>query len=137
VTATNSENGTFNGMGRRKQPHASRLRVLVVDDHETVVQALARALSKYFEIVTAYNGDQAFGLIATMSFDAAVVDHDLPDTTGPEILKRLHERTPLALRVLISGHQIPGIEFLRSSGIVHRFFLKPVDVREIRRLIQS
>jgi DNA-binding response OmpR family regulator len=85
----------------------------------------------------AYNGREAFRFIEEMSFDAAIVDHDLPDTTGTEILRRLFKSVPSAIRVLMSGRDVPEIDALCSSGLVQHFLPKPLDLSVIRDCLQS
>jgi CheY-like chemotaxis protein len=134
LRARNSEYHIDYRLNRSGDPEAPKPRLLVVDDHELVV---SRVLGAQFEVVKAYNGYQAFRFIEEMAFDVAIVDHDLPDTTGPEILRRLFKSVPSAIRVLMSGRDIPGIDALRSSGLVQYFLAKPLDLSEIRICSQS
>lgn len=137
MKARNSEYHIDYRLKRSADPEAPKPRLLVVDDHELVVRAVSRALGTRFEVLKAYNGREAFRFIEEMTFDAAIVDHDLPDTTGPEILRRLFKSVPSATRVLISGRDVPGIDALRSSGLVQHFLTKPLDLSAIRYCLQS
>jgi response regulator RpfG family c-di-GMP phosphodiesterase len=132
VRITSNDNGTDYWLRRSGTPRESLPCLLVVDDHELVARAVARALAARYKVFKAYNGKEAFALIDKNRFCVAIVDHDLPDVKGTEILRRLHERIPSTVRVLMSGRNIPGIDSLCSSGLVQHFLSKPLDLREIR-----
>jgi response regulator RpfG family c-di-GMP phosphodiesterase len=136
VAANSSEYHTDYWLRKCGEHEVRRPILLVVDDHELVVRAVSRALRGQFEIVKAYNGCEAFRLIAEVTIDVAIVDHDLPDVKGTEILQRLHKNVPSAIRVLMSGRDIPGIDTLRSTGLVQYFLPKPLDLGEIRNCLQ-
>jgi DNA-binding NarL/FixJ family response regulator len=80
-------------------------RVLVVDDHPSF-RRCARALltSAGFEVAgEAEDGLSALALAAELSLDLALVDIQLPDISGFEVVERLHEQNPGLAIVLISS----------------------------------
>jgi DNA-binding NtrC family response regulator len=61
----------------------SDVRVLVVDDEETICRALSIALRRAgFEVSAAESGEGAHSLLRTEHFDAMVVDLRIPDLRG-------------------------------------------------------
>ena len=74
----------------RVRPQAEREhrpRVLIIDDDEGVLTALERVLEDAgCGATTARSGQEALGLLHGGSFDLVLLDHDLPDATGDEIL---------------------------------------------------
>jgi DNA-binding NarL/FixJ family response regulator len=80
-------------------------RVLVVDDHPSFrrcVQALLT--SEGFEVVgEAEDGESALALAAKLSPDLVLLDIQLPDISGFEVVSRLHEQNPELEIVLVSS----------------------------------
>jgi CheY-like chemotaxis protein len=85
------------------QPH----RILVAEDDEAfleVVEALLSADGSFEVVARAANGREAVELAATVEFDAAVIDVEMPVMDGVEATRRLRERSPDLPIVAISGH---------------------------------
>ena len=88
-----------------EEPLQTGRRVLVVDDHPSF-RRCARALlsSVGFEVVgEAEDGTSALELAAELAPDLVLVDIQLPDINGFEVVERLHERDPGLVVVLISS----------------------------------
>jgi DNA-binding NarL/FixJ family response regulator len=87
-----------------QHPLAPR-RVLVVDDHPSF-RRCARTLlaSEGFTVVgEAEDGESAVGLAAELAPDLVLVDIQLPDINGFEVVARLHEHDPELAIVLVSS----------------------------------
>ena len=66
------------------------MRVLVVDDSEMVRDVLIAMIRRLgHEPVPVPNGTEA---LAAEGFDAALVDHELPDMSGLDVARQLRER---------------------------------------------
>ena len=82
--------------------------VLAVDDNATIRKAIStRMRSKGYEVTTAPDGKEALDLIAKRSFDLVLLDLEMPDMQGEEVLERL--------RLRYSQTQLPVI-ILAASG---------------------
>lgn len=69
---------------------ADRLRVLIVDDEESITQLVALALRyEKWTVDTAATGAEALEHIAAHQYDAAVFDIMLPDMDGMQLLSRV------------------------------------------------
>ncbi len=94
-------------------------RVLVVDDHAGF-RRCARALltSEGFEVVgEAEDGESALALTAELSPDLVLLDIQLPDISGFEVVSRLHEKHPELEIVLVSSRDQDAYgSCLGSSG---------------------
>ena len=112
--------------------------ILVVDDDAGVRKTLSSILSENgYLIVTAEDGKQALRATEKEYFDAALIDIELPDMKGTELLLRLKERQPRMVRIIVTG--FPSIE--NAIKAVNQgadgYVLKPFDVGELLEMIRK
>lgn len=70
-------------------------RILLVEDHDSIVRGLAYFLEREnFQVVTAKNVSEAKRKIEEMPFDLALLDIMLPDGTGYEVCRELRLLRP-------------------------------------------
>jgi len=78
------------------QPEVRKLRVLVVDDDPVdrlyCVTCLKRSDSQVYEIAEAESGEATLLALESEQFDCMLLDQNLPDVTGIELLKKLNEK---------------------------------------------
>lgn len=89
---------------------AAALRILVVDDHAIVREAVARILAgarRPWTIMQAACGAQALELLRTHPVDVIVTDLSMPGLCGLELVSRLHADWP-ALRILVLSMHADG-----------------------------
>jgi DNA-binding response OmpR family regulator len=66
------------------------MRILLVDDYPGLCELYDLALAaRGIEVVSAATAGEAITLAASQSFDAVVLDVQLPDGSGPQLLARL------------------------------------------------
>lgn len=85
---------------------AAVTRILLVDDHDLMVEALRRLLSDQpdFDVVgTVGTGEAARGLIKELQPDVVVVDYTLPDADGATVAAQLLELMPAAKAIMLTG----------------------------------
>jgi two-component system cell cycle response regulator len=105
-------------------------RVLVVDDILANVKLLeARLSAEYFEVLTAYNGQDALDLLETERVDVVLLDVMMPGMDGFEVCSRI-KRDPRNMHlpvVMITALDQPTdkIQGLRVGA--DDFLAKPVD----------
>jgi DNA-binding NarL/FixJ family response regulator len=80
------------------------IRLLLVDDHMVVRNGIRLMLSNVEDIVVRGEADsarEALRLVQSQEFDVALVDIGLPDRSGIDLIRMLHDRSPgLAILVL-------------------------------------
>ena len=111
-------------------------RVLVVDDEEEILQALAGLLPHLgCEARVATSSAQALAIVAEgFQPDVLLVDHRLLDETGPEVIVLLRRQLPHVRAVLVTGDTAPHqMRLLQESGlaVIH----KPVDGQLLARAL--
>jgi len=93
-------------------PGASR-RVLLVDDDPMMVRLVRKLLADNgFSIVHAISGQDA--LASLEGVDVVLLDHQLPDTTGLEVLEAIRSRPHPPAVILITAH---GNESLAATAL--------------------
>ncbi|HEV8603715.1 MAG TPA: response regulator [Tepidisphaeraceae bacterium] len=103
--------------------------MLVVDDNESVVHALARLLShEGWRVSICYNGMDALKQVEGEMLAAAVVDIHLPDISGLVLSSKLRERfgPKLPIIVLSGDTSMENIRSLEHVGATY-FISKPFN----------
>lgn len=109
-------------------------RVLIVDDEENVCRALRRTLRKEgYELFFASQPSEGLELLKTVAVDLVLSDHLMPNMTGLEFLKIVHDRHPDCLRIMLTGHadMQTAIDAI-NQGEIYRFLTKPWDDTELK-----
>lgn len=119
---------------------AKRLRILVIDDEESIRSAVAGVLAEVAEIVTASTVSEAREVIvADPSFDILLCDLRMPQTGGLALRAWLRTRHPaLVERVLfMSGGLLDDAERVELESQRDQVLAKPFDVDELLRKIDA
>jgi DNA-binding response OmpR family regulator len=107
-------------------------RILVVDDERFFREAIREALAGAgLDVDLAASGRQALGLLAERPFGAVVLDLQLPDMHGLEVLRRARELRPELRVVILSAHteQANVLEALRLGAF--DYLAKPLHEEEL------
>lgn len=86
----------------------SRIRLLLVDDHEVVRSGLRMLLDNEADLVIvgeASNGGQALELVEKLNPDVVIMDITLPDISGIEATRRIKEKHPDVAIVALTIHE--------------------------------
>lgn len=112
--------------------------ILVVDDDTDVRETLSSVLLNEGYLVEAVkNGKEAIKASETAYFDLALIDMELPDMKGIEILRRLKEKHPGMVKIIITG--FPSLEnaVQAVNQGAHGFVLKPFNIGELLKMIRK
>ncbi len=113
------------------------LRLLVVDDHKSTLQALSRILQRDgHRVVTAATIAEALAAADADKFDLVISDLGLPDGTGTELMEKLRARYGLRGIALTGYGTEEDIARTRDAGFITHL-VKPVSIAELRRVIAS
>jgi two-component system chemotaxis response regulator CheY len=114
---------------------------LIVDD-SSAVRAFVRASLEdagFARVQEAETGFEALRLLASNTFDVVIVDVNMPDINGLELLAfmRRSPRQQAARKILIST-QMDGPDARRGIDLgADAFLQKPFEVGELRALIRD
>lgn len=109
-------------------------KVLLVDDEENVLLALARNFRKEFEMETALGPQAALSLINEHGPYAVVVsDLKMPDMDGIQFLSRVRRQCPDTVRIILSGNaDFQSVIASVNEGSIFQFLTKPCPVDQLR-----
>src|SRR6516162_892592 len=101
--------------------------ILVVDDDANLRHMLRLVLQRSgHEVQEAEDGSEALRKAARDTYDAAVVDYQMPPPDGLELLSQLREMQPRCVRLLMSGTlDLPVVIDAVNRGEVTRVIQKP------------
>jgi DNA-binding NtrC family response regulator len=109
-----------------------RAHVLIVDDEKNILLTLSRALRvEGYQVDVAGSGKLALEKAKEKSFDAVLLDVQLPDLDGLEVLRRLRaDRDDLPVLVM-SGHGTIETAVQATHMGAHDFLEKPVGTERL------
>jgi len=106
--------------------------ILIVDDEASLRQTLARILQRAdYEVTTSASGGEALTLLSQHAFDLVYLDIRMPDISGLELLKTIHEKFPELPVILFTAQPDlnSAVEALRRGAI--DYLLKPLKPQTI------
>jgi CheY-like chemotaxis protein len=117
--------------------------ILVVDDNQLLLYGLAKAL-KYnsYAVQTASTGQKALRKLAYCPFDLCMLDIDLPDFNGLELMKMVKDFCPDTKIIIMTASNLDSSEVSEnistaiSNGACH-FISKPFDLCDIRQVVKK
>ena len=117
------------------------MRILIVDDDETITLLLRRTLEREGHAVdVAASGQDGLWLAAEVAFDAVVLDGLLPDLDGFEVCRRLRAAGNATPVLMLTGrgdleHRISGLDAGADDYLVKPF--EPAEVQaRLRALLR-
>jgi DNA-binding NtrC family response regulator len=122
-------------------------RVLIIDDEAAIRESLQILLEDDgYEVVGAQDGEEGLAVLDSQAVDLVLLDFQLPDRNGLEILKDIRERDPEQAVIMITANGTPENAVAAIKGGAANFIAKPwtneklqADVRAAigRKLVQE
>jgi DNA-binding NtrC family response regulator len=116
----------------REAETAVTIRVLLVDDEEEFVEALAQRLEiREFDVTTATSGAEALDRIAEKEIDLVILDVQMPEVDGLEVLQEIKQRKPLIEVIMLTGHATvqTAIDGMKLGAF--DFLMKPTETEDL------
>jgi DNA-binding response OmpR family regulator len=105
------------------------IRILLVDDEEEFVRALAERLQlRDLSSRTAFSGGQAMQFVGDAAPDIMVLDLAMPGTSGMDVLRLVRQRYPGIQVIMLTGHGNDLDEAEARSLGAFDWLQKPVDI---------
>ncbi len=115
-----------------------KIRVLIVDDEESLLTVLREELGREgFEVTTAANGREGIEALEKMAFDVCLLDMNMPYLNGLDILSRASQQAiPTEIIVLTAYATVQtAIESIRLGA--YDYVTKPCNLERITLLIRK
>ena len=119
-------------------PRNSNEQVLVVDDDQAIRWTLTEALQMWgFAPVEAGSVAEALTQFKAESPAAVLLDIDLPDGSGLDVLREIKRERPEALVIMITGNVQIDNTISALRGGAYDFIGKPINLEELRVTIRN
>lgn len=111
--------------------------LLIVDDEPAQRQLLTASLNKEYQVVAAANGVEATQLLSARSFDLLITDERMPDMSGLELIRWVHERMPEIPVIVLTayGSIATAVEAIKLGA--QEYLTKPLKSPDELRLVVS
>jgi DNA-binding response OmpR family regulator len=110
----------------------TNFKVLLVDDEEEFVKALAERLKmRDLGSDTVYDGDQALSFVENQEPDVMVLDLKMPGIDGMEVLRRVKKAYPKIEVIILTGHGTEKDEEEARRIGAFDYMEKPVDINKL------
>ncbi len=116
---------------------ATRRKVLFVEDQADLRKAYARYFKDRFDMAFAGTGAEAMAEFASFTPEVVVLDMQLPDTDGIDLLRQLRVKQPEIPAIITTAYSSmePLVEVL---GMGHSGYLvKPFDLNDLAACIDA
>src|SRR5579883_2137630 len=111
--------------------------LLIVDDEPSILLAFRRVFrSTPLEVLTAETGGEGLARARERRPDVIVLDVQLPDQTGLDVLRKLREWDARSLVIFITGKSTTdtAIEAMKLGAF--EYLLKPLELAQLRQVIE-
>lgn len=110
--------------------------ILVVDDDESFRSLITEILeAKGYIVKGVENGAQAIVASEEEIFNLALIDINLPDMTGIDLLTKLRKTEPEIVKIIITGHASLDNSIKAANKGINGYIVKPFDPKKLIALI--
>ena len=115
-----------------------KTKILFVDDDSNVLQGLRRMLHnmrEQWDMSFANSGREALEVMAETPCDVVISDIRMPDMDGVELLTKIREDYPSALRIALSGETGKELGY-KTARVVNQCLSKPIETEALKDAIE-
>ena len=117
---------------------AKKHTLLVVDDEPDVVDSVHDLLRREFTVLKAKSADEGIRLMQQNEVHIIMTDQRMPRITGVELLTKIRQRYPHAVRMLFTGYaDLESIVAAINQGHVYGFVKKPWQPDELEAVVRE
>ncbi|MFO7965209.1 MAG: response regulator [Desulfobacterales bacterium] len=113
-------------------------KILLIDDEKEFVETLAQRMeTRGMNVTATVSPKEALDIVGSESFDAVVLDLQMPEMDGLEVLKILKKTQPDIQIILLTGHATvkKGIEAMKLGAM--DLLEKPADIATLTEKIKK
>ena len=113
-------------------------RVLLIDDEKEFLEVMSeRMQTRDIDVTTATSARDALALVEKESYDAIILDLQMPEMDGLQALERLKEINPDLQVILLTGHATveKGVQAMKLGAT--DVLEKPADIQTLTEKIRK
>jgi len=116
---------------------ANFLNLLIVDDERSIREACREvAQTLGFTAFVADSAEHAFRMLDAQAFDAVLLDLRLPGAGGLEALRRIKDRRPEAVVIVVTGYGTVQSAVQAMKNGAYDYVTKPFSLDELKLLLE-
>lgn len=116
------------------------MRVLVAEDQSMLRDALCQLLSfqdSVAEVLSAENGKQAIALLEKEGVDVAIMDIEMPEKSGLDVLEWIREKQLGTKVIIVTTFKRPGYFERAVKANVDAYVLKERSIKDLMQTIET
>lgn len=114
------------------------MRILIVDDVPAAHLLYKHALKQdNYEIFDAERGKEALSIIHKTDLDLIILDIDLPDISGLEVLEEVRKTNKEIPVIILTAYGIKDYVIKAASKGVNYYLVKPVELAFLRKRVED
>jgi signal transduction histidine kinase len=110
--------------------------ILIVDDEAVIRDLCMRALHDY-NVLEAANGEEALIIFERGGIDAILTDVMMPKVDGLELLKRIKEREPTLVVIIMTGYADKELILRALKADADDFITKPLNLLQLKSAVDK
>ncbi|MCZ6679668.1 MAG: response regulator [Candidatus Poribacteria bacterium] len=111
-------------------------RILLVDDDTSSLEVLHEVLTRAgYDVVSAESGHEALEFVRGDSINLAILDFNLPDTTGSELLQQIKQFHPAVPVIIMSANTSQSVKFDVFEAGAYTFISKPIALPQLLQFV--
>jgi DNA-binding NtrC family response regulator len=112
--------------------------ILIVDDEENIRKYLGQSLTKDgFEVFTAKYGKEGINLLVQKHIDVVLLDLNLPDMNGLDVLREIKKIDVQAVIIIITAYGEISTAVEATKLGAYEYLTKPFDVEDVKIVINK
>ncbi len=117
-------------------------KVLLVDDEVDFATLMQTVIDSWgYEVITAYNGEEAIEILKNENPQAVIVDYVMPDINGVELLRKIREIDSGIAAVMFTAHPtdraIEGTKELNVAAFIPKAGPSAGTYEDLRAALDS
>lgn len=113
--------------------------ILIIDDEECITDSCHQALTRAgYQVETARNGEIGLMKARQIKPDMALIDIDMPGTSGLDVMDQLNQINPGIIKIVITGNTSIDLETEAiGKGRAVSYLVKPFSPDELKAFVRK
>lgn len=114
-----------------------KIRILVVDDEQIVLDSVVKHLRKEaYDLVCALTAPEALALVKSQEFDMVLTDLMMPEMDGLELMKLIKDKYPRMPVIMITGYATINTALQATQLGAFDYIAKPFSKAELKSVVK-